>query len=204
MVLLHQYPVYKINNIIIMKSIKIIILSLLTSFTNCKSQQVLPLNTLMENIPQGGYVKDLNNELVPFIGIYKANFQGNEITLYISKVENKLEERTNKSYYSDVLVVKYIVKNSAGTVLQDTQNNNNQIKLYSIRTAPQENAVALHYSGTSCQVGWGIVYLYKKNTTQIKWDYRPNSMALTEQNCPGNPDTTVYLPVSQDLIFAKQ
>lgn len=187
-----------------MRNVKIIIaLSLLISFFQCKGQQVYELNTYMKDIPQGGYVKDINNELNQFAGTYKTNYQGNEIILYITKVEHMLKERTNKSYYLDALTVRYTVKNSSGVILQDTQNDNSG-DFYSIWSAPQENAVALHYPGTNCMVGWGKVYLYKINATQISWDYRPNSSLLNEKSCPGNPDIKVYLPVTKDLIFIKQ
>lgn len=173
--------------------------------SGCKAQQTFPLNTLLDDIPANSYVKDLNNELSPFIGTYKASFQGNIITLYISKIENKLKKSISKNFYRDELVVKYVVKNSNGTVLQDTYNSNNSdIEIYSVKTLPQFNAVILSYTGTKCNVGWGTIYFRKINNMQIYWDYNPNSIILDESNCPGNQDTKVYLPVTKDLIFTKQ
>ena len=98
--------------------------------------QTLPLNTILRNIPQdSSYVKDLNHELDPYIGIYKSNFEGNEITLYITKQENKLEKSTGKTYYLDALVIKYIVRNNSGIILQDTQNSNvPNIELYNVNS----------------------------------------------------------------------
>jgi hypothetical protein len=188
-----------------MKNIRIIVISvILMNFIHCKAQ-VYPLNTRMKDIAQGGYVKDLNNELNPFIGTYKATHQGNETILYITKVENKLEEIPNKTYYMDALVVRYTVKNSSGVVLQDTQNDISN-KFYSISSAPQENAVALFYPGTNCRVGYGTVFLFKINNNQLKWIYRPEGRIFVnkDEECPGNPDTKVYLPVTEDLIFTKQ
>ncbi len=86
-----------------------------------KAQQILPLNTPFSSIPNGAFVKDINNELNPYIGTYKANFNGNEITLFITKQENKLEETGQKNYHADVLLIKYIIKNYSGIILQDTQ-----------------------------------------------------------------------------------
>lgn len=171
----------------------------------CRAQQIFPLNTPLEDIPENGYAKDLNNELQPFEGVFKSSFQGNEITLYVTKVEHKLKESIDKSFYRDVLNVEYTVKNSSGIILQDTQNNSN-ITLYSIRTMPQFNAVGLLYSGTNCGVGWGTIYFRKINATQIYWDYRPEDIIFVNKNveCPGNPDTKIYLPETKDLIFTKQ
>lgn len=156
----------------------------------------------MKDIPQGGYVKDINNELSPFIGVYKTTYQGYETTLYITKAEHMLKERTDKSYYMDALIVRYTVKDSSGNVLQDTQNTN-KTNFYSMWSAPQENAVVLYFPGTNCNVGSGKVYLFKINATQLSWDYRPNNSLLNQSNCPGNQDVTVYLPVTKDLIFTK-
>lgn len=171
----------------------------------CKSQ-TLPLNTLMDNIPQGAYVKDLNNELNPYIGVYKGNYEGNEITLFINKVEHKFEKRTNKDYFMDVLDVKYIVKNSSGLVLQNTSRGNfPNIELYSLGVNYNNNSVTFYYSGTNCKVGWGSINLKKLNSTQLSWEYYPNSRIINDTTCPPGTDTTVYLPVTDDeLIFTKQ
>ncbi|WP_295204107.1 DUF6705 family protein [uncultured Chryseobacterium sp.] len=100
----------------------IICLGICVAFS-CKAQQVYPLNADYEEVPQNSYLKDLNNELTPYVGVYKANFNGNETTLYITKQEQKLEKTGQKNYYMDALVIKYIIKNSTGLILQDTKNN---------------------------------------------------------------------------------
>ncbi|WP_294278453.1 DUF6705 family protein [uncultured Chryseobacterium sp.] len=185
-----------------MKSLLIYVGIMLMSF--CQAQN-LPLNTGFSTIPAGAHLKDTNNELSPYIGNYVANFNGNEITLFITKLEDKLEQTGQKNYYMDALIVKYIVKNSAGNVLQDTKNNNTyNIELYSLATNPSKNAVTLYYSGTNCSVGWGDIYLKKISSTQISLEYRPDDITTTAAKCPPNLDTTIYLPATKDLIFTKQ
>ena len=186
-----------------MKNTKTLILLLLTIILlSCKAQ-TLPMSTDLQDIPNGAYVKDSSNELQQYVGVYKANFQNNEITLSISKQENKLEERMNKSFYRDVLIVQYSVKNSLGTVLQSTFNGNNSfIEFYSTGTWASQNKVIFYYSGTHCSVGWGDIYLSKINSTQISWEYRPDDI-LTD-DCPAGTDKTIYLPETKDLIFTKQ
>ncbi len=182
-----------------MKSVLFLIIFAVVS---CKSQQILPMNTALDDIPNNAQVKDLNNELNPYIGIYKANFEGNEITLFITKEENKLEKRVSKQFYRDALVVKYIVKNVSGLILQSNQNSSSN-QLYSIGTRPSENSLVLYYYGTNCGVGWGKVTIKKLSTTQISWDYSPNSTSLRD-DCPSTADKTVYLPETDNLIFTKQ
>ncbi|MFS4431077.1 DUF6705 family protein [Chryseobacterium sp. S90] len=182
-----------------------VILILFLSLISCKAQQTFPLNSDYEEIPQNSYLKDLNNELTPYVGTYKTNFNGKEIMLFITKQEDKLEQSAQKNYYMDALIVKYIVKNSSGNILQDTQNDtSSKIELYSIGTKPTKNEIIFVYSGTNCHVGWGKIILKKVNVTQISWEYRPNDITTTESKCPSTLDTTIYLPETKDLIFTKQ
>ncbi|MCD1116209.1 DUF6705 family protein [Chryseobacterium turcicum] len=174
---------------------------------SCKAQQ-LPLNTLMKDIPANGYIKDTNNELNSYVGTYKTNYQGNEIILIINKEENKPTRRMNKDFYRDALVVKYIVKNSAGNILQNTQNmilnDQTYFNIVSIGTIPSLGIVSLGYDGTNCGIGWGKIILKKLNTTQFSWDYRPNNLVIDDATCPPSVDKKVYLPITKDLIFTKQ
>ncbi|WP_123838323.1 DUF6705 family protein [Chryseobacterium oncorhynchi] len=186
----------------------VIILGLVVNIISCKAQQ-LPLNTLMENIPQNAYVKDLSNELASYIGTYKTEYQGNEITLFITKEENKPTKRMNKNFYRDALVIKYIIKNSTGTILQNTQDMNFTSDqkfhtIYSTRTRPTLNTVIFNYRGTNCGIGWGDIFLKKISDTQISWEYRPDDMVFLKGDCPQGIDRTIYLPETKDLIFTKQ
>lgn len=179
-------------------------MTLIINLMSCKAQ-TLPLSTSFLDIPNGAYIKDTNNELNPYIGIYKANFNGNEITLFITKQENKIEKSAKKTYYTDALVIKYTVKNSMGNILQSTQNNNLTIgDLHSIDIDPTENKVVFVYAGTNCRIGWGRIILKKISPTQLSWEYRPEDRIIMPGKCPGNPDTTIYLPETKDLIFTKQ
>ena len=187
-----------------MKFYQIIILLVFVLNIICKGQ-TLPLNTPLQEIPNGAYVKDLNNELAPYIGIYKANFGDKEIYLYISKIENNLEKSAKKSYYFDVLDIKYVVRNSSNNVLQDTQNNNlPKIGISSIGTRPYQNSIIFYYSGTNCRVGWGKIILKRISSTQLSWEYLPNDMIIDDSKCPPGTDINIYLPVTKDLIFTKQ
>ncbi|MET3035153.1 DUF6705 family protein [Chryseobacterium sp. NRRL B-14859] len=186
----------------------VILLGLIINIISCKAQ-TLPLNTLMENIPQNAHLKDLDNELSIYIGKYKADYQGNEITIFITKEEDKFINYSDQQFYQDALIIKYVIKNSSGVILQDTQNMNfqpNQVKhnIYSIGTKPALGSIIFSYGGTNCGIGWGKIILKKLTATQISWDYRPNSSLIDSSTCPPGTDKTVYLPVTKDLIFTKQ
>ncbi|SKB59472.1 hypothetical protein SAMN05660477_00100 [Soonwooa buanensis] len=180
-----------------------VLFSLFIASVSCTAQ-TLPLNTYLDDIPNNAYVKDLDNELKAYTGVYEASFENKKITLYLTKQENKIEKSINKTYFMDALVVKYVVKNASDSVLQDTKNitsNNNQ--LYSIATRAAQNEVTLLYSGTNCSVGWGVVILKKLNANQLSWEYRPNDIILDDATCPPGIDLTIYLPETKDLIFTK-
>ncbi|MBT2620742.1 hypothetical protein [Chryseobacterium sp. ISL-6] len=119
---------------------KILLIAGIFIVFSCKAQN-LPLNTALSNIPNNVYVKDTNNELTPYIGNYKANYGGKEITLFITKQENKLIDYGDQKFYRDALIVKYIVKNSSGTILQDTKNNNTDIDFYSTKIKSTQSSI---------------------------------------------------------------
>ncbi|KQR92021.1 hypothetical protein ASG01_13570 [Chryseobacterium sp. Leaf180] len=171
----------------------------------CKAQEIQPLNADSDKFPNNTYYKDLDGELNPYIGKYKSVYNGQETTLYITKEDRKFRKLLKKSFFEDVLVLRFIVKSSAGKVLQDTRSldveNNN---IHSIGTKPKLGQVILYYEGTNCGVGWGKIILKKINAKQISWTYGADCTILTEHDCPGNPDLTVYLPQTENLIFTKQ
>ncbi|WP_294277010.1 DUF6705 family protein [uncultured Chryseobacterium sp.] len=171
--------------------------------SSCQAQN-LPLSTALSNIPENAHVKDLNNELTPYIGTYKATFNGNEVILFISKEDDKYMHYGSQEFYRDALVMKYVVKNSTGTILQDTKNSNSSINIVSTKIKSAEKSVIFIYSGTNCGVGWGDIYLKKLNSTQISWEYIPDSTIIDSRKCPPGTDTTIYLPETKDLIFTKQ
>ncbi|KFF07881.1 hypothetical protein IX38_09295 [Chryseobacterium luteum] len=167
------------------------------------------MKTDYTEIPNNSYLKDVNNELEIFVGNYVADFQDKKITLFITKQNYQFFDRGKYKYYKDVLSVKFIIKNTSGITLQDTQSitfQPNQLKntIYSRWVESGDNKLLLYYGGTNCGVGWGDIYLKKINSTQISWEYRPNDIILDDSKCPPGTDINIYLPETKDLIFTKQ
>lgn len=192
-----------------MKNI-LFILILITSMIACKAQQqIYPLNTYYEDVPNYSYMKDLNNYLPQYVGTYKATYQGNEITLFITKEDMHLTDYgpNDRKYYQDVLHIKYIVKDIAtGAMLEDTQNQPNvNNEIISLRTNDLDNnSLSLFYSGTTCGLGSGEIILKKINSTQINWSFWYEKQLLIQGECPNYQSVKVYLPKTSDLIFTKQ
>lgn len=190
-------------------SLKILITLSLIFTLLCKGQQILPLRTAVENAPNLAYLQDTNNELIPFVGKYLANYNEKQVALIITKEDHKLFNFIDKNIYIDVLSIRYIVKSSTGVILQDTQNMNfepNQYNhtIYSQWPTEGGTKVTFHYGGTNCSVGWGKITLKKLNSTQVSWEYLPNDIVLDENRCPTGTDINIYLPETKNLIFTKQ
>ncbi|CAD7810464.1 hypothetical protein CHRY9390_02183 [Chryseobacterium aquaeductus] len=180
----------------------------ITTIISCKAQ-TLPLNTALDNITLNSYLKDLDNELTPYIGTYQSNVNGNQITLFISKQDHTYMSSSKYKYYQDILIVRYTIKNSVGVTLQSTQNVNfinttDKNLIHSISTRPNQNIVVLDYNGTNCEIGNGTIYLKMLNATQISWRYYAETVATSHDRCPPNVDKNIYLPEGENLIFTKQ
>ncbi|MDC8106722.1 MULTISPECIES: DUF6705 family protein [Chryseobacterium] len=195
-----------------MKTINIktaILFTFLVGLLSCQAQQTYPLRTAVNNVPNLSHLKDTNNELPAFTGVYSASYNGRQITIYISKEEDKLFDLVDKKVYRDVLSIRYIVKNSTGTILQDTKNMNFQSNqythtIYSQFIVDNGGKAIFNYRGTNCRVGWGKINLKKISPTQLSWEYRPNDIILDSSKCPQGTDINIYLPETKDLIFTKQ
>lgn len=184
-----------------MDKIIIVFFILLFQSIHINAQNIYPLDTPFDEVPNQGYVKDLNNELDPYIGKYIAMDNGKTIELNITKhLKNQESSGKNRKYFKDILKIKIAIKDYLGNVIYENFTHPKD-KFKSIFIMPTRDTLVFYYSGTNCAVGWGRVFLKKLNATQIQWNYKPES-ARTEK-CP-NADLTLYLPQTKDLIFTKQ
>ncbi|SHG35110.1 hypothetical protein SAMN05421866_0140 [Chryseobacterium oranimense] len=186
--------------------ITVLLLFLITNFSSCKAQQVYPLNTYPDDVQPGSYLKDLSNELDPYIGTWKSTVNGRNIIVTITKHEHYLFKRDlTTTFYQDALLIKYIITDLSGAVLQSNTNAQSEAdRNFITSVSVKDNIVSLYYNGTNCGVGWGEILLKRINTSTISWSYYPNDSVLTTKNCPGNQNTTIYLPETENLIFTKQ
>ncbi|ROS10421.1 hypothetical protein EDF65_4303 [Chryseobacterium nakagawai] len=164
--------------------------------------------TSVDSVPNMSHLKDTNNELQSFVGTYVSNYNGNQITFYITKESDQFFDYGNKQIYMDILYVRYTVKDSSSNILQTTQNmtfkSDKLNTIFSLWVTENGNKALLNYTGTNCSVGWGDIRLKKINSTQLSWEYRPDDIVTTASKCPPTLDTKIYLPETKDLIFTKQ
>ncbi|MBB4805372.1 hypothetical protein HNP38_000644 [Chryseobacterium defluvii] len=85
----------------------------------CKSQ-IYPLKTYdIEEFPKDSYVKDTNNELHDYEGTWKGTWNGKTILITLKKIKFYKIFLENRAYYNDILIGKFIVKDSNGLILFD-------------------------------------------------------------------------------------
>ncbi|WP_428067992.1 DUF6705 family protein [Chryseobacterium gambrini] len=182
----------------------IFLLSVILLSFSCRAQQIYPLATSFSTIPDNAYLKDINNELLPFVGIWKANFNNKEITIKIDKIDHHYMKLGTHMYYQDMLFIRYSIKNSQGTIIKSTMNLNIENSNIESSTIFPNQLISFIYSGGDCRFGWGDVDLQLIDSTHIKWRYQPEGVILTNLNCPNGADTTIYLPETNNLVFTKQ
>lgn len=184
---------------------KLILILTLLIFIACNSQQA-PVNSSYENISNNSQLKDFDNIYQKFTGTWLANLNNKLVKLVISKVENVQMNVGTKSYFADALLVRYEVKEN-GVVLESTLNLTNA-NVSIISDSPESNnSVLFFFNGGLCGIGAGSIMIDYLNTTQIKWNFIPESSVITNKNCPNYPagGIEIYLPYEPDnIIFTKQ
>ncbi|NMR33833.1 hypothetical protein HIO71_06370 [Chryseobacterium aquaticum] len=100
---------------------KYLLIILFASITlSCKAQ-VYPLNTSPYDIPANSYIKDTNNELDKYVGLWKGNWNGKTIFLELKKI--KYYYNDNHPFYSDEILGERKIVSSNGTIEIDRISN---------------------------------------------------------------------------------
>ncbi|MBT0553194.1 DUF6705 family protein [Riemerella anatipestifer] len=185
-----------------MKKILLLVIVLLLH-TNCTAQNVYPLNTSVIDIPKGSYMKDLNNELNPYVGRWKTVYNGKEITLTATK-EYRIPFL--EYYYQDMIIVRYEIKDINGKILESTLEtplNGKRLMISGFTIEENTGRLICIYYGKQCSLGNGFVYLKKQGNNQLLWSYYPQAILVTSQNekeCKGE----IYLPEGENIVFTRQ
>ncbi|SEH43394.1 DUF6705 family protein [Chryseobacterium culicis] len=193
-----------------MKKILYIIILLFLTIDFFKAQNILPLNNSDYAAVENSYFKDINNELDPYIGTWKASFQNKIVTLFINKEFKRAYEAWGKNFYKDQLIMKYEIRDNMGFIIESNLNINyseDNLKYFiqSLGTNIKgNNEIDFLFSGGNCGIGLGFIYVKKIAANRINWSYYPGTKTRNDINCPPNLDYTIYLPETENLIFIKQ
>ncbi len=99
---------------------KILFFLSLFVLVSCKAQ-TYPLNTSAFDIPANGYLKDTNNELNKYVGLWKGNWNGKQVFVELRKV--KYHYNGNHPYYEDRILGERKIISSTGQIEIDRITN---------------------------------------------------------------------------------
>ncbi|KIC63053.1 DUF6705 family protein [Chryseobacterium taiwanense] len=186
---------------------KQILLILISIFTISCNAQVYPLN-YQDDVPDGAYYKDLDNELDKYVGTWKGTWSGK--TLYLDLRKVKYHYTGNQSYYEDKIFGERKVIASDGTIEIDRITN------FDIQS-PEFRGIE-----TSLKNGnWKRLYFNPKNMCNKKatldiTSFTGNQMTLHfeylpsiyDENCQHNAYVDQYgdFPINfpKDIVLTKQ
>ncbi len=182
-----------------MKNIFLLILFVLG--ISCKAQ-IYPLRTYTE-IPENAYLKDTNNELADYEGIWKGTWDNKTISIVFKKIVNKYNE--NLKYYKDYLIAKFKVIDMNGNVLFDNINlTDEQAKIRGGGVKKIDDKYSLMYNDSSLCNTSGVININFTDSTKTKldWKYFYRNEIITS-DCPYY-NTSIPQPLPKEIILTKQ
>lgn len=190
-------------NIYSMKKI-ILILLMHTVFFSCA--QTYPLNTYYD-VPVNAYIKDLNNDLLPYQGSWVGNWDNKTFLITFMRIKKFQNYDLNKSYYKDVLVGKFKVTDSNGLVIYDNTllpNENTKIEGLRFLMQPTKRYSLYYYDEDLCGMT-GNIYINFASTdlTKLTWRYSDMTDIITEE-CPYYNANPFPKPLPENIILTKQ
>ncbi|KMQ67721.1 hypothetical protein ACM39_12845 [Chryseobacterium sp. FH2] len=191
----------------------IILLMFLITTISCKAQ-IYPLSTSAGDVPSGAYIKDINNELDQYVGLWKANWQGKTIYLDLRKIKLKSESLMSSFYYySDQILGERKIIDANGTVEIDRISNfdNENAEFWGVTKSllSSQYVTITFFPKNMCNkmASLDIKFLNPEKTQmQMKFRYVPS---LLDENCQyanlikSGGDLPINFP-KEDIIFIKQ
>jgi len=177
---------------------------------SCKAQTIVPVEKSLDyriagnGIPEGTYLKDVNNLLSKYVGTWKGTYAGKNYTFFITKYTSKFDKVTN-----DVLLIRYLITSSNGTILEDTRSaSNSDANVIEGNYFSKDLAsYALNYFGKNSQCGnKGIVFIRIKNSTNTLMSvaFEPDQFLMSEDFCPGLKYAELTFPKNDVIRLTKQ
>jgi hypothetical protein len=161
----------------IMKNI-LLFTVVLICFTCKAQQQIIPLETKGWPV-EGTYYKDLNDELLPYIGTWKGTFDNKTFIITFTKYK---DYNSMGNYYKDRLIGKYKMLDNNGAQLYSTYSlTDDEAKVSSLGFVPNTSrSKLLLLFKDLCRDGQMNIYFENAQKTQIHWRYFVNQTLITD------------------------
>ncbi|MEC3875792.1 DUF6705 family protein [Chryseobacterium salviniae] len=182
---------------------KIFLSTIIFLSVQCKAQ-IYSLRTYGIEFPQNSYVKDTNNELPAYEGIWKGIWNNKTIFVTFKKITNEYDK--DFEYYRDFLIAKFKVINSNGLVLFDnTLLPDSKAKILGGRFRKTDNKYSLIYIDPDLCSMSGNIYINFTDATQTKLNWKAvYGWDLLTESCPYYDSPTFPEPLPYEIILIKQ
>lgn len=155
---------------------KIILIFVITFSITCKSQVTVELPLGTYEYPNGAYLKDLNNELLPYVGTWKGVLNNKEYTFVFQKFTQHLSAYPNGGSYNYRDEIKGKLK-----VVDLTTN----ITLYDNLSATNYDDFLIY--GVSKPYSGMFEFIFTDTDANCN-----NSLSFTLRNINGQPNQLTY------------
>lgn len=182
----------------------IILIAFHSIFLSCA--QVYPLNTYSD-VPNNAYIKDIDNELLPYEGTWKGNWNNKTMYVYFKRIKKLLDHKENNPYYKDVLVGKFKVIDQNGLTLYDNTNlmdKDTKIEGGRFFTIPNKRYSLFYLDPDICLMSGNIFISFNNVTnTQLSWKFMDTTDIITS-DCPYYNANPFPEPLPKNIILTKQ
>jgi hypothetical protein len=188
---------------------KIIIVGCMLIITlSCRAQQIEPVEKTRAymdagGIPDGIYLKDVNNLFNKYLGTWKGTFDNKNYTFVITMFKDEY-----LGIAEDKLLIRYLITNSSGAIIEDTRSlpNESPNVIHGNYFSKTASYYASNYAGKESLCGQkGTVFIRIKNTsnTMMSLVLSPDKDMILEQDCPGLKLAVQLLPIN-GMMLTKQ
>lgn len=179
----------------------IILILVITLSYSCKAQ-IVPIEKMVDYIDEGNgvpenttYIKDVNNLLDKFVGVWKGSADGKTFELRIVKY-------TEDSYgiKEDLLLMRHIIKNSNGTVIKNTTTLANSNVLVSSGNYLEKNGTyVLNYVSDDEKCGQTGDIFINVTSNQMLFSYNKDFGLNDPDECPNGKVPQIFPKVQFTL-----
>lgn len=161
----------------------IIALSIILITLSCKAQQIVALETKLDEAPTGTYFKDINGLLTKYIGTWKGTYENKNYTFIVTPYKKEF-----RGVFSDILSIRYLITSNTGVILQDTRSlpDDNNLVIAGLYFGKNFGYYVLSYIGENSQCGQtGDLFIStSKDNKQMKLYLAAYQDIIDGSKCP--------------------
>lgn len=171
---------------------------------SCKSQ-TYPLRTYGIDYPKDSYVKDINNELQSYEGMWKGSWNNKTFFISFKKIKYYKSFLDSRSYYADILVGKFkILDNNGNIIFDNTSSIDDKSKIKGSDFRKKDNKYSLSYLDMELcgRNGYVTIQFTDATKTKLEWKFSEGDVMI-DSGCFYH-DQTWPETLPKNVILTKQ